>query len=213
MLVSPPMFKYIFFIIFAFLKFNFVFGTELKSGDIILFSLNCYECRVIESETNSHFSHSGVVIKNIYQEVKIGQSLGQVGLYSLEQFLKNKTPGTQASVYRPKQFLHLSLAGQKKLDKKMITLFNIKFNGAPFDTQFSWDNFDHEGRELLYCSEFIAKFLDHFLVDPTVPYPLSYKKNADYWFNYFDRNIPEGVLGNSPSSFSRDSRFVFIGNL
>jgi hypothetical protein len=139
--------------------------------------------------------------------------LGQVALYSLDQFLKNKTPGTTAFVYRPKEFQNLQNADRVSLEARMLTTFNSVFKGAPFDTKYLWNNFDKQGRELLYCSEFIAKFLDHFLGSPTIPYSLTYKKNEDFWLKYFQGAIPEGELGNSPASFSHDDRFIFVGNI
>lgn len=195
------------------LAFNSVQALELKSGDVLLISFNCYECRVIESETNSTFSHSGVVIKNERQELRVGQSLGFVALYPIDKFLKNKTPGTVVSVYRPRELIDLSSDEQKRIDQNMLEIFNSLFAGAPFDSRYLWDNYDKSGRELLYCSEFIAKFIDHFLKTPTIPYLLTYTKNESYWFQYFKGDIPQGVLGNSPASFATDDRLIFVGNL
>lgn len=189
------------------------YAFELKNGDVLLISFNCYECRVIESETNSKFSHSGVIIKNENHEIRVGQSLGSVALYPLEDFLKNRTPGTNVSVYRVKEFLKFNAAESAEVEERMLAIFNTTFKGLPFDQKYLWNNFDSKGRELLYCSEFIAKFLDHFLEESTIPFPLSYKKNEDYWLKYFKGNIPEGELGNSPASFAHDDRFIFVGNL
>jgi len=75
------------FIILLLLPIN-CFALELQSGDVLLISFNCYECRVIESETNSTFSHSGVVITSMDKEISVAQSLGSVGLFSLENFKK-----------------------------------------------------------------------------------------------------------------------------
>jgi len=205
--------KFILFTIFTFISFNFARALDLKAGDVLLISFNCYECRVIESETNSKFSHSGVIIKNELSQIQVGQSLGFVALYPLDQFLKNKTPGTNVSVYRPKEFQNLNISERNLLEKQMLSIFNSKFKGAPFDSLYQWNNYDDQGRELLYCSEFIAKFLDHFLSEATTPFPLTYKKNEAYWLQYFRGEIPEGELGNSPVSFSHDNRFIFIGTL
>lgn len=208
--------KIIFVIVISFIGLCHAAGLDvssLNSGDVLLISFNCYECRVIESETNSLFSHSGVIVKNEKKEIRVGQSIGFVALYSVDEFLKNKTPGTLVSVYRPKEFIHLTGAEQSSLEQRMLETFNLNFKGAPFDVRYIWNNFDRQGRELLYCSEFIAKFLDHFLGAPTIPFPLSYKKNEQYWFKYFKGDIPEGTLGNSPASFTKDDRFVFLGNL
>ena len=205
--------KFILFTLFSFLSFNFARAFDLKAGDVLLISFNCYECRVIESETNSKFSHSGVIIKNELNQIQVGQSLGFVALYPLDQFLKNKTPGTNVSVYRPNEFQNLNISERNLLEKKMLSIFNSNFKGAPFDSLYLWNNYDEIGRELLYCSEFIAKFLDHFLSEATIPYPLTYQKNEAYWLQYFNGEIPVGELGNSPASFSHDNRFKFIGTL
>lgn len=205
--------KFILCLIFTLVSLSCAHALDLQNGDVLLISFNCYECRVIESETNSSFSHSGVIIKNESHEIRVGQSLGFVALYPLDQFLKNKTPGTSVSVYRPKEFVNLKASDQASLEERMLSVFNSTFKGAPFDTKYLWNNFDDKGRELLYCSEFIAKFLDHFLGTATIPYPLTYKKNEAYWFQYFHGVIPEGELGNSPASFSKDERFIFVGNL
>ncbi len=192
---------------------HFANAIDLQNGDVLLISFNCYECRVIESETNSNFSHSGVILKNASREIRVAQSLGSVALYTLDQFLKNKTPGTNVAVFRPIEFMHLSNKDKNVLEDQMLSLFDSTFKGAPFDQKYLWNNFDSKGRELLYCSEFIAKFLDYFLASATIPYPLSYKKNEAYWLVYFHGLIPEGELGNSPASFAIDKRFNFIGNL
>ncbi|MDO9182073.1 MAG: YiiX/YebB-like N1pC/P60 family cysteine hydrolase [Bacteriovorax sp.] len=205
--------KYLFFIVSIFLIQNISWALDLMAGDVLLISFNCYECRVIENETDSPFSHSGVIVKNETNELLVGQSLGSVALYPLAQFLKNKTAGSSVAVFRPREFQNLTYLERISLEKKMLDVFNSVFKGAPFDVLYKWNNFDKQGRELLYCSEFIAKFLDHFLGKASIPYPLTYDKNQSYWFQYFHGVIPEGELGNSPASFSRDERFVFIGNL
>jgi hypothetical protein len=165
---------------------------------------------VIESETNSHFSHSGIVIADETGELKIGQSLGMVALYNISDFLKNKTPGTKAYVYRS---LELEKKSESEISKSMLNVFNQNFKGNLFDSKYLWDNYDSSGRELLYCSEFVAKFIDSFLTFKTIPFPLSYQKNYAYWFSYFHGKIPEGELGNSPVSISVDDRFHFIGTI
>jgi hypothetical protein len=199
-------------IIFSLISFYAIAfdSSQLQSGDVLLISFNCYECRVIESETNSTFSHSGVVIKNEKGEILIGQSLGMVALYSLPNFLKNKTPGTKASVFRSSE---ISKKLNLKFQNEMFGVFNSKYKGLFFDSKYLWNNYDDKGNELLYCSEFVAKYLDNFLSSETIPYPLTYTKNYSYWIKYFNGNIPDGELGNSPASISRDERFKFIGLL
>lgn len=184
---------------------------DLQAGDVVLLSLNCYECRVIESETESLFSHSGVVVINEQQETKIAQSLGRVAMDKFSDFIKNKTPGTFVHVYRPKEFKKMSAHDYAKLSASMLDLFERHYKGAPFDSRYIWNNVNAKGEELLYCSEFIAKFLDNFLQKKTVLAPISYSKHYDYWLMYFKGNVPLNEPGNSPASFSRDDRFEFIG--
>jgi len=82
--------------LFALLSFNSFALTvnDLQVGDVVLLSLNCMECRVIESETNSLFSHSGIVVIDQDKKVTIAQSLGSVALYSFADFTRNITPKT-----------------------------------------------------------------------------------------------------------------------
>ena len=187
--------------------------NDLRGGDVVALSLNCYECRMIESETDSAFSHSGVVIIDELGRTRIAQSLGKLDHFSFVDFTKNSTPGSKVSVFRPKQFKNLNSQDRALLEKSMLDLFNEKFKNAPFDSKYLWNNFNSKGVEILYCSEFIAKFLDHFLMQKTIPLPISYKKNYQYWLTYFKGIVPEGELGNSPASFSRDARFEFVGTL
>lgn len=187
--------------------------NDLQTGDVVLLSLNCYECRVIESETESLFSHSGVVIVDEEGTTKIAQSLGSLDHFTYAAFTKNITPGTYVHVYRPREFKNLSATALELLEKNMLDVFNERFRFAPFDSKYLWNNFSKSGVELLYCSEFIAKFLDHFLKNKTITFPISYKKHFDYWTKYFKGPVPEGELGNSPASFSRDNRFEFIGKI
>lgn len=187
--------------------------SDLHGGDVVTLSLNCYECRMIESETESAFSHSGVVIIDEQGRTRIAQSLGRLDHFSLQEFTKNITPGTKVSVFRPKEFKNLTSEKRAALEKGMLDIFNEKFKNAPFDSKYLWNNYNDKGVELLYCSEFIAKFLDHFLSQKTVPTPINYKKHYTYWLGYFKGSVPDGELGNAPASFSRDARFEFIGTL
>lgn len=208
---------YLFFLAYFILTNSFanewISEQELQIGDVILFSFNCYECRVIESETNSNYSHSGVVLEKINGKILIGQSLGFVTKTELSEFLKYKTPNTFADVFRPKAFKYFTNENYFNLSKKFNYIFTNQFENAPFDVTYLWDNYDKHGRELLYCSEFIAKFLDYFLPTPTVPKLLSYQKNEEFWKKHFLGNIPQNVLGNSPVSFARDLRFFYFGSL
>ena len=205
-------FLFIFLTIFTIPTFALTIN-DLQTGDVVLLSLKCIECRVIESETNSLFSHSGVVVVDEQGRKRIAQSIGNVALFSYADFTGNITPGTYVHVYRAREFSKLSEHKIAMLEKSMLETFNEKYRGAPFDSKYIWNNFNAKGVELLYCSEFIAKFLDNFLSQKTQLKVISYNKHYDYWTKYFKGVVPENELGNSPASFSRDHRFEFIGTI
>lgn len=215
MLVSGPM-KTLLLTFLAFLLSTNLYALALKdleSGDILLLSLKCYECRMIESETSSAFSHSGIVVVDREGKTKIAQALGLLHAAEYKDFVSNITPGTSVHVYRAKELARASSTQKDLTAQLMFEVFERKYKNAPFDSRFLWDNFNSKGEELLYCSEFIAKFIDNFLTKKTTPFPVTYDKNWDYWFKLFKGDVPHGELGNSPASFSRDARFEFIGTL
>ena len=168
-----------------------VFASDFKNGDVILLPLNCYSCRYIESETGAPYSHSGVVLR-IAGELRVAQSLGEVKSFALSDFLAMGRKGTKALHLRSK-FL--------KSSKGMVKDYLKNFKGLRFDSKYRWNNFDSDGRELLYCSEFITKFLNRYLSKKLIPSPMDYRSNWDYWFNYFDGEVPQGEPGNSPADF------------
>ena len=107
------------FFILLIIVFSFSLKAfELQSGDIILISFNCYECRVIESETNSPFSHSGVVVKNEKGELMVAQSLTTVRLSSLQDFLMNFTLNIKVSMRKLSLQILLTRYEQSNASKK-----------------------------------------------------------------------------------------------
>ncbi len=196
------------FVVFS----SFAFSSDLnlrdlKSGDVLLLSFNCMECRYIESETGGPYSHSGVV--SIHdRNVFVMQALGNVNEVPLSKFLKPKTPESKVRVMRAKNLNENRLLNFQKI-------FNEKYNGKPFDSEFLWDNLDLKGNEKFYCSEFVAKFLNEFLDNQSIlPYPLSYNKHPEYWRRMFKGQLPNGVPGNSPVGIFNDGEnFEDLGDL
>jgi hypothetical protein len=181
---------------------------NLKSGDVLLLSLNCYECRMIESETNSAYSHSGVVIRDEKNNLQIAQALGEVHLTTLQNFARNITAGTEVSVFRPQKNIF------QDNPQNILRTFRTDFAGASFDPDFLWTNNDIFGNETYYCAEFVAKFINRFLSQPLLPRPMSFAKNKDYWQKHFgDHPPPEGELGVSPVDFSTTEVLEFVGTV
>ncbi len=195
--------------IFFILLFSFLssWAFEYQVGDVIVQSFECYECRLIQSETNSPFVHSGVVLKDARGEWNIAEALGPVGLTPLKTFLNR---GKLNAVYRSQELSQLSLSERSSIEKQMLSVFTSQFAGRAFDNEFLWENYDAQGNETYYCAEFVAKFLNQFLQTSIFPEPMSYKKNYDLWFKIFKGNVPEGLPGLSPAYFTRSLLFQEI---
>lgn len=182
-------------VLLMFISFSSIASESLwRSGDVILIPLNCYSCRYIESESGAPFSHSGVLLK-IKGKWRVAQSLGEVSSLEVEKFLSMGRKGEKA--------LHLRSNYLKALvkDKKMTLVYQNDFKGLGFDPSYEWNNFAADGSELLYCSEFITKFLNRFLAKKIIPGKMDYSSNWDYWFQYFSGNVPQNEAGNSPADF------------
>jgi len=187
----------------------------VRTGDVILLPLDCYSCAAIADEEQSEFSHSGVVILDENDEAWVAESLSKVKLVPLKDFLARVAKGKNAVAYRAHELdlLYLYGATGSEFDSfkaRAREVFATKFRGLPFDRDFLWDNFNEQGQEKLYCSEFIAKFLNNFLRVKIQPYAMDFLRNWDFWLGYFNGNIPQGKLGNSPASFSRSNLFYQV---
>lgn len=204
----------VFFLFSAPLKANELFANELfidkhelMVGDVILISLNCMQCRYIESETGESYSHSGIVIAT-RPELIVAQALGSVHQTSLQNFLKPITPKSKISIMRAKELMTFNLS------KLLVNNYHAQFEGLPFDGQYLWENVDQWGREKIYCSELILKLLNTVLSKKIEPEILIYQKHFDYWKKVFNGNVPQNEWGNSPASLFRDrENFEYIGQL
>lgn len=166
-----------------------------RSGDVLLISLNCYVCSLIERSTGAPYSHSGLLLERA-GKWWVAQALGSVHVVELERFLALKKAGTSVAHLRPKLSAH---------DRSHLWAIFAQFEGLPFDSHYLWDD------ETLYCSEFIAKFFQQ--IDPTLlaPKPIEYGADDIYWRQIQGPNYNEGELGNSPADLLSDSYFKLLG--
>jgi hypothetical protein len=191
-------------VLLMFISFSSIASEGLwRSGDVILIPLNCYSCRYIESESGAPFSHSGVLLK-IKGKWRVAQSLGEVSSLEVEKFLSMGRKGEKALLLRAK-FLDKKISSQS-----MNKIFKRDFKGLGFDPSYRWDNFAADGTELLYCSEFVTKFLNRFLTKKIIPSKMDYSHNYDYWLNYFAGDVPQNELGNSPADFYFSKEFIKV---
>ncbi|MBI2520873.1 MAG: hypothetical protein HYV97_10665 [Bdellovibrio sp.] len=187
---------------------------EVRTGDVILISLNCSLCPLIENETDSPYSHSGIVVQKDAGVIVVAQALGRgVHHVLLEQFLNTVRTEGVAHIFRTReldQLYHKHPESFKNFEQKLWETYQKKFLGLPFDPYFLWDNFDAQGRERLYCSEFVAKLLNDSLRRDISTVPMDFSRNAAAWERLFHGAVPQGKPGLAPVDFSKNALFYFV---
>ena len=88
-------------IIFSINSYALELSLKLRSGDILLQPLHCWACNLIEAETESEFSHIGVVTKVENGEVFVGEAFTKVREVTLEEFNSKTQKGLKLKVMRP----------------------------------------------------------------------------------------------------------------
>ncbi len=198
-------------ILTLFLSFSFsAHAFELMVGDILLQPRKCWSCTLIEQQENSIYSHMAMVIE-VTPTLKVIDALGKVQISEYATFNAGTDKTRKISVRRFRngeavQFL-------QKNQKRLMDVFKKDFEGLLYDHDFLWNNFDDQGREKLYCSEFITKFLDVFM-DIEIPMKrMKFDINRDAWVMYFRGLPPDGKWGNSPASFETSELYYEVGEL
>ncbi len=182
----------------------------MRPGDIILQPLNCWLCSLIELEEGSIYSHMGVVL-SVTPEVMIGEANGTVKKIKLSEFL-SKTEASQRSLLIRFRNEKISEA-ITSTPQKFLETFEKEFEGAQYDNDFLWHNFDENDKEKLYCSEMVAKLFQYYLgIDMPIKLML-YQNYREHWLTYFQGRIPVNQWGNSPADFEKSDLFYKVGEL
>ena len=183
-------------------------SQELKTGDVLLQSLPCSICRLIEVEEGAPYSHVGVVYVDEQRNASVIESLSEVERIPLPEFIKKRKTNTSTLVLRP---VHngdeVSI-----LSSAFLSVYEHDFAGRHYDPRFLWNNRDAAG-ELFYCSELVAKLLNRFLPNPIMPKAMHYTHYRSDWIQYFKTTPPDGLPGISPADFSRSPFFKRIGEI
>lgn len=183
---------------------------DLKVGDVLLQPLNCWSCTLIEAQEGSIYSHMGIVIET-YPTVKVAEALGRVRILSLQEFNARTERGQRLSVRR---FKDQVLVRQLQVRRyEFMRFFQSEFEGLQYDDSFVWDNLDEYGREKLYCSEMVTKFLNAFLGVDLPTKIMKYDINRDLWIDYFRGTPPDGKPGNAPADFEKLWMFYEVGQI
>ena len=187
-------------------------AETLAPGDVVLLPLKCYLCRAIEIETNSPWAHSGIILRDEEGRLFVAHAHDKVIRESVETFWARTAPGQIPAVFRARAVSELCRDKRNcdSFSQKLLSRFQTEFEGLPFDRDFRWDNFDESGREMLYCSEFVAKLLAPFVASGLPPRPLTYNLLPEFWDSYFKGHVPEGIPGNAPADFARSPEFESV---
>ena len=182
----------------------------MKVGDVLLQPLKCWACSLIEAEEETIYSHIGVVITTA-PEILVAEAFGTVKQVSLAEFDQKTEPGQKMMVLR---FRSSELSQDiQNAAEDFSRIFREDFEGAKYDHDFRWNNFDETGREKFYCSELVAKLFQALVRIETPIKRMHFVTNRESWMTYFKGNIPDNEWGNSPGDFHRSELFYEVGEL
>ena len=171
-------------------------ALTIRKGDILLQSIPCWSCWLIEKEENSAYSHLALVVET--NPIQLIEAFGEVKMTNLNDFLSRTQKNTRVLVRRPVQLL----------TESNINIEYSSFLDSEYDAEFIWNN----GNKY-YCSELVTKIFiqHHFDFVPTKK--MSFKKYWSAWSVYFQGRVPEGEEGNSPGDYAKSQLFINIGEL
>lgn len=176
--------------------------SSYRAGDVILISLPCYICSLIELEENSLFSHVGVInIEN--NQAYVYEAWGKVKKSLLSDFLVRTKKKSLVRILRHKD-------ANKIYQSEASYYFAQFYEGLRYDSLFRWDNKDSKGNEKLYCSEFVYKFLSHFINLKLKPKKMHFNRHRKTWESFFKNNVPDNLPGLAPEDFNRTDEFFIL---
>ena len=177
------------------ITFSFTsWSLELKVGDILLQPLHCYACNLIEAQTQSEYSHIGVVIKKEEGNVFVAEAFGKVKVVSFKKFNQKTQKGLMVEVLRPRYVNH-----------EIYTTYLNYFDSKPYDSNFLWSD------EKIYCSELVQKLFVKLSMTAPKEKPMTFDINRELWDKFFRGNTPEGHLGISPVDFKNSNLYIELG--
>lgn len=199
-----PFFRGVFLVIF--LSIYVAPATHaftLKSGDVLLQPLHCYLCNLIEAQTNSSYSHVGIVVSD-EKKLYVLEAWQTVRLTPLDEFLQKTQKGEKIKVLR-----HRLLAEKNLRD---LISFAEPILGNPYDSDFLFDNYI-DGKKAYYCSELVYEALKIFTDFLPSPLPMPFDIFPEAWDRYFGGKTPRGELGIAPANFEDETFFKTLGTL
>jgi hypothetical protein len=185
-----------------------------RAGDILLVPLNCYVCNAIESETGTPYSHAVVVSNTTSDPEKrfVYEAWGELKKTSYREILQRKQKNQALFLMRPSSFR----TGQTPSEIQLRQNFEKNFAGLSFDDEYLWNNTDENGKEKIYCTEFVIKYINSFIRRPIKPQPMGFEKNLEFWKKYYQQfgmTPPTGQIGASPATLYENPELLRLGEL
>lgn len=176
--------------------------SDLKNGDVILQSRDCYYCALFEEQQQAPYSHLGIIIRDSRDQVLVLEALSKVTLTPLEQFMKTSTPGSAFVVVRHK-------SSDLIFDFEWSSIAR-DFLGTLYDAKFVWEE-DFMIGDPLYCSELVYRYYETLGLEVHDPRPMTFDRSVNKWKKYFSPGpVPIGHLGIEPVSFLKSKYFKFV---
>ena len=173
-----------------------IFALDIKVGDIVLQPLHCWTCSLIEAQTQSEYSHIGVVVEISNDQVWVAEAYQKVQVLSLAEFNSKTQKGIPLKIMRP-----------SFVPTDFKSIYFKHFDGLPYDAKFLWSD------EKIYCSELIYKLFELAKMTVPKPAPMIFDINRQWWKRYFHGQIPDGEWGISPADFDDESLYELVGYL
>ena len=185
-------------------------NVKLQTGDLLLQPMHCWACGLIEAEEETIYSHIGMAFV-ADNEVYVAEAFGKVHKIPFSEFNKKTQKDQKIKVLR---FRNEELQGEfLRRNNELVELYKKDFDGLQYDSQFLWNNFDSNGNEKLYCSEFISKFLQASFQLETPIKRMHFEKNREAWIKFFKGNVPDNMWGNSPADYDNSDLFYEVGEI
>jgi hypothetical protein len=173
--------------------FFLTLSLTILPGDLLVVQLPL-SSRILEQTQDSPYNHAAIILR-AGADISVSDAYGARGVSetSLCQWLEKRQP--QELLLRR----HREVISSQRLEEAYLY-----FKGLPFDPVFLWDNRDERG-EKMYCSEFVAKLLNHVTEEKILPAPMDYSRAFPYWTKYFatyDMDVPQHLPGVSPQALA-----------
>lgn len=164
-------------------------APALLNGDIVLLSMPCYECRLIEKTTGSDYSHAGIIRIDETGRARVVMAVAPRVVEVDLEWLSG-----QARL--PPKFLRAkTLEGRRLAYRAAIEA--QAFIGRRYDRDFVW------GEDSLYCFELVgfAFLRANAGVEIFPARPMDFRPFEREWHHVLGHAPPQGELGLSARDF------------